>query len=194
MWGGRPCRIIYPKIRRNENETTISGQGTAQQRIHRPDHLHFLSDGSLEELDICLTFDKQHYDSPAQVPVEELAGYCRQRYDTTAYENMSREQLAALFMRETKTEIHICASLNDVFIGCIHKQLTCRHMHFSPEDLSEGCIMPGRLEGVLKVTVLAFQVLMDDTPYTVTVSGKKPQKTEKRGDSRRKQPPTRKQI
>ena len=27
---------------------------------------------SLEELDICLTFDKQHYDSPAQVPVEEL--------------------------------------------------------------------------------------------------------------------------
>ncbi len=133
---------------------------------------------SLEELDICLTFDKQHYDSPAQVPVEELAGYCRQRYDTTAYENMSREQLAALFMRETKTEIHICASLNDVFIGCIHKQLTCRHMHFSPEDLSEGCIMPGRLEGVLKVTVLAFQVLMDDTPYTVTVSGKKPQKTE----------------
>lgn len=127
---------------------------------------------ALEELDICLTFDKQHYDSPSQVPVEELTDYCRLRYDTSAYENLSREQLAQLFMRETKTEIHISASLNDEFIGCIHKQLTCRHMHFGPGELSEGCIMPKRLEGVLKVTVLAFQVLMDDTPYTVTVSGK----------------------
>lgn len=133
---------------------------------------------TLEELDICLSFDKQHYDSPAQVPVEELVEYCRQRYDTSAYENLSRDQLAALFMRETKTEIHICASLNDVFIGCIHKQLTSRHMHFGPEELSEGCIMPDRLEGVLKVTVLAFQVLMDDTPYTVTVSGRTPEHPE----------------
>lgn len=127
----------------------------------------------LDELDICLTFDKQHYESPSQVPVEELVQYCRLRYDTSAYETMSREQLAELFFRETKTEIHISASLNDEFIGCIHKQLTCRHMHFGPGELSEGCIMPSRLEGVLKVTVLAFQVLLDDTPYTVTVSGKK---------------------
>ena len=29
------------------------------------------------------------------------------------------------------------------------------------------------MKGVLKVTVLAFQILMDDTPYTVTVSGRK---------------------
>ena len=127
----------------------------------------------LEELDICLAFDKQHYESPSQVPVEELVDYCRLRYNTSAYEAMSREQLAELFFRETKTEIHISAFLNDEFIGCIHKQLTCRHMHFGPGELSQGCIMPERLEGVLKVTVLVFQVLLDDTPYTVTIKGKK---------------------
>lgn len=127
----------------------------------------------LEELDICLTFEKQHYDSPAQVPVEELADYCRRHYNTTAYDSFSREQLAQLFFRETKTEIHISASLNDHFIGCIHKQLLCRHMHFGPDELSEGCLMPETMDGVLKVTVLAFQVLMDDTPYTITVSGKR---------------------
>ena len=64
--------------------------------------------------------------------------------------------------------------LNDRFIGCIHKQLTCRHMHFGIDGLSEGCLMPEMpMKGVLKVTVLAFQILMDDTPYTVTVTGRK---------------------
>ena len=134
---------------------------------------------ALEELDICLTFDKQHYDSPAQVPVEELVEYCRSRYDISAYENLSREELAELFFKETKTEIHVSAELDGHFIGCIHKQLTCRHMHFGPDMLSEGCLMPDVLDGVLKVTVLAFQILLDDTPYTVTVSGRKLEKKDK---------------
>lgn len=129
---------------------------------------------ALEELDICLTFEKQHYDSPDQVPVEELMDYCRSHYDTRDYEGLGREELAKLFFKETKTEIHISAMLNDCFIGCIHKQLTCRHMHFGTDALSEGCLMPEMpMKGVLKVTVLAFQILMDDTPYTVTVTGKK---------------------
>lgn len=139
----------------------------------------------LEELDICLTFDKRRYDSPEQVPVEELAEYCRAHYDTGAYDNLSREELADLFFRETKTEIHLLATLNDRFIGCIHKQLTCRHMHFGPDALSEGCLMPEILDGVLKVTVLVFQVLMDDTPYTVSVCGRN--KDEKEGNEEEKE-------
>lgn len=128
---------------------------------------------ALEELDICLAFDKRRYAAPAQVPVEELADYCRRHYDTQAYEHLGREELAELFFRETKTEIHLSASLNDRFIGCIHRQLACRHMHFGQGEPTEGCLMPEALEGVLKVTVLVFQILMDDTPYTLTVSGQK---------------------
>ena len=42
-------------------------------------------------------------------------------------------------------------------------------MVFSSSKLSEGCVMPESLEGVLKVTVLVFNVLMDETPYEVSV-------------------------
>ena len=72
-----------------------------------------------------------------------------------------------------KTEIHLMATLNDEFIGCIHKQRLERHMVFSPSKLSEGCIMPESLEGVLKVTVLVFNVLMDETPYEVSVKAQR---------------------
>ena len=61
------------------------------------------------------------------------------------------------------------ADLNDEFIGCIHKQKLERHMIFSASELSEGCVRPDSLEGVLKVTVLVFNVLMDETPYEVSV-------------------------
>ncbi len=135
---------------------------------------------AMRALDICLTFEKQHYASAADVPVEELAAYCRSHYDTSEYDGMSREELAEIFLGGTKTEIHLSAFLNDEFIGCIHKQLTCRHMRFSPEELSEGCIMPDKIDGVLKVTVLAFQVLMDETPYTVTVCGEAADKEEEK--------------
>jgi len=72
-----------------------------------------------------------------------------------------------------KTEIHLMATLNDEFIGCIHKQRLERHMFFSHSKLSEGCIMPESLEGVLKVTVLVFNVLMDETPYEVSVKAQR---------------------
>ena len=47
--------------------------------------------------------------------------------------------------------------------------------HFPSADMvpSEGCIMPESLEGVLKVTVLVFNVLMDETPYEVSVKAQR---------------------
>ena len=73
---------------------------------------------------------------------------------------------------DLKTEIHPLAMLNDEFIGCIHKQLPDRHMIFRGDYASEGCIPQERFEGVLKVTLLVFNVAKDNTHYTLTVSGK----------------------
>ena len=42
-------------------------------------------------------------------------------------------------------------------------------MIVSVSEMSEGCVRPDSLEGVLKVTVLVFNVLMDETPYEVSV-------------------------
>lgn len=72
---------------------------------------------------------------------------------------------------DLKTEIHPLATLNDEFIGCIHKQLPDRHMIFTKTTASHGCIPRACYEGVLKVTLLVFNVAKDHTRYTLTVSG-----------------------
>lgn len=123
---------------------------------------------TMKDLDIRLTFEKQHFPSMKEVPEEELLAYCKEQY---GMEPSSEEEKEHALLKDTKTEIHLLATVNDEFLGCIHRQLTDRHMIISPDTLTEGCVYPGPLKGVLKVTVLVFQVLMDDTPYTVTVSG-----------------------
>ena len=74
---------------------------------------------------------------------------------------------------DLKTEIHPLATLNDQFIGCIHKQLPDRHMIFRGDYASHGCIPQSRMEGVLKITLLVFNVAKDQTRYTRRVSGGK---------------------
>ena len=72
---------------------------------------------------------------------------------------------------DLKTEIHPLATLNDEFIGCVHQQLPDRHMIFRTDYASHGCIPQPRMEGVLKITLLVFNVAKDNTRYTLTVSG-----------------------
>jgi hypothetical protein len=126
------------------------------------------------ELDICMKFSKQHFPSADMVPLEELKEFCKKEYGISLGEN--DDEALDNCLNNMKTEIHLMATLNDEFIGCIHKQLLERHMIFSPSELSEGCIKPANLEGVLKVTVLVFNVLMDETPYEVSVSMKREEK------------------
>lgn len=94
--------------------------------------------------------------------VSEMSGY-------KISEKQARDHL--IYDIDLKTEIHPLATLNDVFIGCVHKQKRDRHMIFRPGFASLGCIPQKSLEGVLKITLLVFNVAKDDTHYTLTVSG-----------------------
>lgn len=126
-------------------------------------------DRKYEELDIEFSFDKQNY-TAADVTndvIQKLTDYCREHY---GMELPCGADPVKEIIENTKTEIHTLAALNDRFIGCIHRQLTTRHMHFSAFSATEGCIPQPDLEGVLKVTILVFNVLMDDTHYTLQVS------------------------
>jgi hypothetical protein len=121
-----------------------------------------------EELDIEFSFGPQHF-SPKDITPElkeRLLDYLKREYSLTP---SSEEELEDAIYGQMKTEIHTMAALNDEFIGCIHRQLTTRHMHFTPKEATEGCIPQPCIEGVLKVTVLAFSVLLDNTGYTLTV-------------------------
>lgn len=128
-------------------------------------------DRKYEELDIEFSFDKQKYTAAdvTEDVIRELTDYCRSNY---GLELPPGADPVKEIIDSSKTEIHTLAMLNDKFIGCIHRQLTNRHMRFSTSSATEGCIPQTDLEGVLKVTVLVFNVLMDDTHYTLQVSAR----------------------
>lgn len=123
-----------------------------------------------DELDIHFSFDKRLYSESDVTPklIDKLQTLCTAKYDAPIY---PVEEFRQTILHEMKTEIHTMAELNDNFIGCIHRQLTDRHMLYTKEFTSDGCLAQDTFSGVLKVTVLVFNVLLDNTQYTLTVSG-----------------------
>ena len=123
-----------------------------------------------DELDIHFSFDKRLYSESDVTPelIGRLQTLCTAKYDAPIY---PVEEFRQTILHEMKTEIHTMAELNDNFIGCIHRQLTDRHMLYTKEFTSDGCLAQDTFSGVLKVTVLVFNVLLDNTQYTLTVSG-----------------------
>lgn len=123
-----------------------------------------------DELDIHFSFDKRLYSESDVTPelIDRLQTLCTAKYNTPTY---PVEEFRQTILHEMKTEIHTMAELNDNFIGCIHRQLTDRHMLYTKEFTSDGCLAQDTFSGVLKVTVLVFNVLLDNTQYTLTISG-----------------------
>ena len=123
-----------------------------------------------DELDIHFSFDKRLYSESDVTPelIDRLQTLCTAKYGAPTY---PVEEFRQTILHEMKKEIHTMAELNDDFIGCIHRQLTDRHMLYTKEFTSDGCLAQDTFSGVLKVTVLVFNVLLDNTQYTLTVSG-----------------------
>lgn len=152
----------------NEMKTVYQVQGKLSKDFVGQISYTVCLDESYEELDIEFSFGPRTF-APEDITPElkqELIDYCKKEYDL---EFASQKELEDAIYGQMKTEIHTLAMLNDEFIGCIHRQLTTRHMHFTSEAATEGCIPQPIIEGVLKVTILAFSVLLDNTDYTLTV-------------------------
>ena len=115
---------------------------------------------------------EEHYRECPPITPEVLEKTIREVSDMSGYVITEAEARKFLvYDIDLKTEIHPLATLNDEFIGCIHKQLPDRHMIFSKDFTSLGCIPQERFEGVLKITLLVFNVARDNTRYTLSVSG-----------------------
>jgi hypothetical protein len=123
-------------------------------------------DKEYEVMDIAFSFDKQRYTTITDELKTEIIEDCKGEY---GLKSASDEEITNV-IRAMKTEIHTIASMNDVFIGGIHKQLTTRHMLYSPEQTSEGCIPQKSINGVIKITLVVFNVILDDTHYEVILS------------------------
>ena len=126
-------------------------------------------DKPLSNIDIGFKFNKRQYTPELVTPelIKEMRDSFRELYGV----ERSEEEMRECILRDMKTEIHTLATLNDEFIGCIHRQLSERHMTFDGENTAHGCIPLERFEGVLKITLLVFNVILDGTHYELTVSG-----------------------
>ena len=123
-----------------------------------------------DKLDIHFSFDadKRTY-SPEEVTDQLIADtreVCLREYGLSR----SDDELRHSILSQMKTEIHTISTLNDEFIGGVHKQLVDRHMLYDGDFASDGCIPQEKFDGVLKVTVLVFNVIKDCTHYTLAVS------------------------
>lgn len=126
----------------------------------------------LKTLDIHFTFDadKRTF-RPEDVTPELIVETVEAAEQKCGGLRLDEKRAREVILYDMKTEIHTLATLNDAFIGCVHKQLTDRHMLYENGGVSEGCIPQEAFDGVLKVTVLVFNVIKDDTHYVLTVSG-----------------------
>lgn len=122
-------------------------------------------------MDIEFSFDKQRYSVVTEDLKEEIINICNEEEYGQDLNNDEKLTDSILGM---KTEIHTIATMNDKFIGGIHKQLTSRHMYFSPSFTSEGCITQTSISGVIKITLIVFNVLLDHTNYLLTLSVEEP--------------------
>ena len=120
-----------------------------------------------KNLDIHFTFDKQRNTEATDELIQMIKRTCREKY---GIEDYPTEDCIDLIFGEHKTEIHTMATLNDEFIGCIHRQSLDRHMLYKDNEATAGCIPQESFSGVLKVTVLVFNVVLDETHYPLTVS------------------------
>ncbi|MBR2764487.1 MAG: hypothetical protein IKE03_00675 [Blautia sp.] len=119
------------------------------------------------KLDIGFAFDQQRFTAEEITPEleKQVADEVSEKYGKT----LEGAELRQAILSDMKTEIHTLAMLDDTFIGCIHRQLTERHMIYDGDYATEGCIPTASFEGVLKVVVLVFNVIKDGTHYRLWI-------------------------
>jgi len=117
-------------------------------------------------MDIEFSFDKQRYTTITEELKREIVAECKGEYGA---DNATDDEITSA-VSGLKTEIHTIITMNDEFIGGVHRQLTCRHMLYTPRETSEGCIPQESIQGVIKITLVVFNVIQDDTHYQLTLS------------------------
>lgn len=123
------------------------------------------------KLDIHFTFDSDKRTYQPEDVTPELIADTIDVFSREYGVQLSEEDCRRMILGDMKTEIHALATLNDEFIGCIHRQMDDRHMLYDGNAATPGCIPAEKFEGVLKVTVLVFNIIKDGTRYRLTVSG-----------------------
>lgn len=123
-------------------------------------------DNIYKEMDIDFSFDKQRYEVITDDLKKALIAECDGKYGAES----ASDELITNTIQGMKTELQIVIAMNDEFIGGVHRQENPKHIHFSETQATEGCIPQSSIHGVIRVTVIAFSVILDDTHYHLSLS------------------------
>lgn len=134
-------------------------QGTISYTVYVP--------STLTALQIDFSFQKQRLHEIGSKRKEEVTATFRRRF---GIEDMPEDEVIRA-AQGMKTEIQLAAFLGGEFIGGIHRQMAERTMRITADEATEGAIPQAELSGVLRVEVIFFHVLYNETNYTLTVSG-----------------------
>lgn len=122
---------------------------------------------TIHHLEIRCSFNKQYYDRIPEAALAELSRTLQLRSPGWVLSEPELDRLAA----GLKTEIQIEALLDQRVIGGMHNQQSERTLIWSPGFTSPGCQSQTEMSGLLCVSLLVFNVLSDQTQYTLEVFG-----------------------
>ncbi len=114
------------------------------------------------ELNINFEFDKQK--------LETITEEHRQYVLNQSNYKLNDEQITALIFN-SKTELQLSVMMNDVFIGGIHNQVNPKQIHLTNNSATEGFIPQPIYKGNIKIIVIAFSVIQDNTNYKLSLGG-----------------------
>ncbi len=122
-------------------------------------------DEKVDSINIDFSFDKQRVNEITEEIRKDIVNDLSLDYN----KEISEEEIIEA-SKYIKTEIHISAFLNDKFIGGIHRQLDERSIYISKKEATLGAICNDNIQGVLKVNIMIFNVIYNNTNYKLTVS------------------------
>lgn len=123
-------------------------------------------DQSYKEMAINFVFDKQRYDVITDDLKQWLITECAGKYNMAS----ASESVLTGTLKGMKSELQLIVTMNDIFIGGVHSQENPKHLYFSDSQATEGCIPQTSIHGVIKITLVIFSIISNDTNYTLSLS------------------------
>ena len=120
-----------------------------------------------EGIEISFSFGKRLMENVSDEDREAASLAWKKNYGKDA----SEEEKDRLIGME-KTEINLSVFHNGAYVGCAHRDETERRIWISPLEASAGFTPWSFKGGVLRIVLHCYQILNDDTPYELIVSGK----------------------
>lgn len=123
----------------------------------------------IHELSVILTYEKERIQDPASYIERFRHPLIRQAVPYLGRIPTDRQLLQ--MTQAMKTEIQLCAMIGGVFAGNVHMPGTRKEILLKEGVHSRGCLPYDGQNGMLKIIVNVYQVVEENTPWTLEIKG-----------------------